>query len=137
MLLGRKAMTKLDSVVKSREITFPTKIHIVKALDFPVVMYRCENWAVKQAEHQRTGALNCGSGKDSRRVPWTARISNQSIPKKINPYYSLEGLMLKLQHFDDLMQRTSSLKETLMLGKIESRRRRGVQRIRWLNSIID
>ena len=132
LLLGRKAMANLDSILKSRDITLSTKVHFIKAMVFPVVTYGCESWTIKKAEHQRIDALNCGA-----EVPWTARRSNQSILKEISPEYSLEGLMLKLkiQYFGLLMQRTDSLEKTLMLGKIEGRRRRGRQRIRWLDGI--
>ena len=123
LLLGRKAMTKLDSVLKSRDITLQTKVHIVKAMVFPVVMY---GWTTKKAEHQRIDAFKWWCRIGLLRVPWTAR-SNQSILKEINPKYSLERLMLKLklQHFDHLIQRSDSLEKTLMLGRIEGRRRRG------------
>ena len=122
LLLGRKAMTKLDSILKSKDITLPTKVHLVKALVFPVVTYGCESWTIKKAEHGRTDAFELWCWRRLLRVPWTARRSNQSILKEINPEYSLEGLMLKLklQNFGHLMQRTDSL----MLGKIEGRRRR-------------
>ena len=130
LLLGRKAMTNLDSVVKSRDVTLPTKVCIVKAMVFPVVMYGCESWTVKKAEHQRIDAFELWCWRRLLRVPWTARRSNQSILKEINPEYSLEGLMLKFHYFGQLMQRASSLEKTLMLGKIEGRRRRGRQRIR-------
>ena len=134
--LGRKVMTNLDSIYKSRDITLPKKIHLVKSMVFPVVMYGCESWTVKKAEHWRIDALNCGVGEDSR-VPWTARRSNQSILKKISPGISLEELMLKLklQYFGHLMQRVDSLEKTLMLGGIEGRRRRGWERMRWLDGI--
>ena len=127
LLLGRKAMTNLDSTLKSRGITFPTKVRVVKAMVFPVVMYRCESWTIKKAEHQNTDAFELWCWKRLLRVPWTARRSNQLILKEINPEYSLEGLMLKLklQYFGHLMQRTDSLEKTLMLGKIEGKRRRG------------
>ena len=138
LLLGRKAMTNLDSVLKSRDITFPTKIRVLKAMVFPVVTYGCESWTIKKAEHWRIDALNCGVGEDSLRVSWTARRSNQSILKEINPEYSLGKLMLKLklQCFGHLMQRTDSLENTLMLGKIEGRGR-GWRRLRWLDGITD
>ena len=137
LLLGRKAMTNLDSTLKSRDITFPTKVRVVKAMVFPVVMYRCERWTIKKAEHQNTDAFELWCWKRLLRVPWTARRSNQLILKEINPEYSLEGLMLKLklQYFGHLMQRTDSLEKTLMLGKIEGKRRRGWQRMRWLDGI--
>ena len=120
-------MTNLDSTLKSRDITFPTKVRVVKAMVFPVVMYRCESCTIKKAEHQNTDAFELWCWKRLLRVPWTARRSNQLILKEINPEYSLEGLMLKLklQYFGHLMQRTDSLEKTLMLGKIEGRRRRG------------
>ena len=122
-------MTKLDSILKSKDITLPTKVHLVKAMVFPVVMYGCESWTTKKAEHQRTDAFELWCWRRLLRVPWTARRSNQSILKEINPEYSLEGLMLKLklQYFGQLMRRSDSLENTLMLGKIEGRRRRGDQ----------
>ena len=131
LFLGEKAMTNLDSVLKSRDITLLTKIHLVKALVFPVVMYGCESWTIKKAEHQRFDAFKLWCWRRLLRVPWTARRSNQSILKAVNPEYSLEGLMLKLklQYFSHLIQRANSLKKTLMLGKIEGGRRRGRQRI--------
>ena len=127
LLLGRKAMTHLDSILKSRDITLPTKVHLVKAIVFPVVMYGCESWTIKKAEHQRIDAFELWSWRRLLRVPWTARRSNQSILKEISPEYSLEGVMLKLklQYFGHLMQRTDSLEKTLMLGNIEGRRKRG------------
>ena len=136
-LLGRKAMTNLDSELKSRDITFLTKVHLVKAMVFPVVMYGCESWTIKKAEHRRTDAFELWCWRRLLRVLWTARRSNQSIPKEISPEYSLEGLMLKLklQYFGHLMWRADSLEKILMLGKFEGRRRRGQQRIRWLDSI--
>ena len=139
LLLGRKAMTKLDSILKSRDITLPTKVHPVKAMVFPVVMYGCESWTIKKAERQRIDAFELWCWRRLLRVPWTARRSNQSILKKISPEYSLEGLMLKLklQYLGHLMWRTNSLDKTLMLGKIESRRRRERQRMRWLDGITD
>ena len=120
-------MTNLDGILKSRHITLPTKFYIVKAMVFPVVMYGCESWTIKKAEHQRIDAFELWGWRRLLRVPWTARISNQSILKEINPEYSLKGLMLKLklQYFSHLMQRTDSLEKTLMLGNIEGRRRRG------------
>ena len=120
-------MTNLDSVLKSRDITLPVKVLLVKATVFPVVMYGCESWTIKQAEHQRTDAFELWCWRRLLRVPWTTRIYNQSILKEISREYSLEGLMLKLklQYFGHLMQRTNSLEKTLMLGKIEGRRRRG------------
>ena len=127
MLLGRKTMRNLDSVLKSRDITLPTKVHLIKAMVFPAVMYECENWTIKKAEHLRTDAFELWCWRRLLRIPWTARRSNQSILKEISPEYSLEGLMLKLklQYFGHLMQRADSLEETLMLGKIEGRRTRG------------
>ena len=127
LLLGRKAMINLDSILKNRDITLPTKVHLVKAMVFPVVMYRCESWTIKKAEPQRSDAFELWCWKRLLRVPWTARKSNQSILKAISPEYSLEWLTLtlKLQHFGYLMWRTDSLEKTLMLGKTEGRRRRG------------
>ena len=129
-------MTNLDSIFKSRDITLPTKVRLVKAMVFPVVMYRCESWTIKKAECQRIDAFELWCWKKLLRVPWTARRSKQSILKEINPKYSLEGLMLKpkLQYFNHLMWRSDSEK-ILMLGKIEGRRRRGWQRMRWLGGI--
>ena len=137
LLLGRKTMTNLDSILKSRDITLPTKVHLVKALVFPVVMNGCESRTIKKAEGQRIDAFEWWCWRRLLRVPWTARRSNQSILKEISPEYSLEGLMLKLklQYFGHLMQRTDSFEETLMLGKIECGRRRGRQRMRWLDGI--
>ena len=139
LFLGRKAMTNLDSVLKSRDITWPTKVRLVKAMVFPVVMYGCESWTIKKAEHRRTDAFELWYWIRLLIVPWTARRSNQSILKEISPKYSLEELMLKLefQYFGHLMWRTDSLEKTLMLGKIEGRRRRGQQRMRWLDGITD
>ena len=127
LLLGRKAMTNIDSIFKSRDITLPTKVHLVKAMVFPVVTYGCESWTIKKAECRRTDAFELWCWRRLLRVLWTARRSNQSILKEISPEYSLEGLMLKLklQYFGHLMQRTDSPEKTLMLGKIEGRRRRG------------
>ena len=127
LLLGRKAMINLDSIFKSRDITLPTKVHLVKAMVFPVVTYGCESWTVKKVEHQGIDAFELWCWRRLLRVPWTARRSNQSILKEINPRCSLEGLMLKLklQYFGHLMRRVDSLEKTLMLGGIESRRRRG------------
>ena len=127
LLLGRKAMTNLDSILKSRDITLPTKVHLVKAMVFPIVMYGCESWTIKKAEHLRIDAFELSYWRRLLRVPWTARRSNHSILKEINPEYSLEGLMLKLklQYFGHLMQRTDSLEKTLMLGKIEGRKKKG------------
>ena len=137
LLLGRKVMTNLDSILKSRDITLPTKVHLVKAVVFPMVMYRCESWTVKKAERTRIDAFELWCWRRLLRVPWTARRSNQSILKEISPEYSLEGLMLnlKLQSFGHLMRRTDSLEKTLMLGKIEGAGRRGQQRMRWLDGI--
>ena len=130
-------MTNLDSMLKSRDITLPTKVHIVKATVFPVVMYGCESWTIKKAEHRRIDAFELWCWRRLLRVPWTTRRSNQSILKEVSPEYPLEGLMLKLklQYFGHLMQRTDSFKKTLMLGMFEGRRRRGPQRIRWLDGI--
>ena len=132
-------MTNLDSILKSRVITLPTKVHLVKAMVFPVVMYGCESWTIKKAKHQRTDGFELWSWRRLLRARWTARRSNQSILKKISPEYSLKGLMqkLKLQYFGHLVWRTDSLEKTLMLGKIEGRRRRGQQRKRWLDGITD
>ena len=132
-------MINLDSIFKSRDIILPTKVHPVKAMVFPVVMYGCESWTVKKAERQRFDAFEVWCWRRLLRVPWTARRSNQSILKEISPEYSLEGLMLKLklQYFGHLMRRTDSLEKTLMLGKIQGRRRRGRQRMRWLDGITD
>ena len=132
-------MTNLDSILKSRDITLPTKVHLVKAMVFPVVMYGCENWTVKKAECQRIYALELWYWRRLLRVCWTARRSNQSILKEISPECSLEGLMLtlKLQYFCHLMQRVDSLEKTLMLGGIGGRRRRGQQRMRWVDGITD
>ena len=139
LLLGRKAMTNLDSILKSRDITLLTKVRIVKAMVFPVVMYRCESLIIKKAEHQRIDAFELWCWRRFLRVPWTARRSSQSILKEINPEYSLEWLMLKmkLQYFGHLMWRADSLEKTLMLGKIEGKRRRRGQRMRWLDGIPD
>ena len=127
LLLGRKAMIKLGSILKSRDITLPTKVHLIKAMVFPVVMYGCESWTIKKAEHLRIDAFELWCWRKLLRVPWTARRSTQSILKEISPEYSLEGLMLqlKLQYFGHLMQRIASFEMTVMLGKIEGRRRRG------------
>ena len=139
LLLGRKVMTNLDSTLKSRDITLSTKVCLVKATVFPVVMNRCGSWTIEKAEHQRIDAFELWCWRKLLRVPWTARRSNQSILKEISPEYSLEGLMLKLklQYFGHLMQRTDSLEKTLMLRMIEGRRRRGRQRMRWLDGITD
>ena len=139
VLLGRIVMTNLDSILKSRAITLSTKVHIVKATIFPVVMYGCESWAIKKAEHRRMDAFQLWCWRRLFRVPCTARRSNKSTLKEISPEYVLEGLMLKLkfQYFGHLMQKTDSLGNTLMLGNIEGRRRRGRQRRRWFDGIID
>ena len=139
LFLGRTAMTNLDSVLKSRNITLLAKGHIVKAMVFPVVMFGCESWTIKKAEHQRTDPFELWCWRKLLRVPWTARGSNKSILKEIIPEYSLEGLMLKLklQYFGHLMRRADSFEKTLMLGKIEGGRRRGRQRMRWLDGITD
>ena len=138
LLLGRKAMTNLDSILKSRDITLPTKVHLVKVMVFPVVLYGCENWTIKKAEHRRTDGFERWCWRRLLRVPWTARRPNQSILKEISPEYSLEGLMLKLklQYFGHPMWRTDWFEKTLMLGKIEGRRR-GQQRLGWLDGITD
>ena len=127
LLLGRKVMTNLDSILKSRDVTLPTKTHLIKAMIFPVVMYGCESWNVKKAEHQRLDAFELWCWRRLLRVPWDSRRSNQSILKEISPEYSLEGLMLKLKlrYFGHLMRRADSLGKTLLLRKIEGRRRRG------------
>ena len=127
LLLGRKVLTNLDSILKSRDITLPTKVHLVKTMVFPVVMNECKSWTIKKAECRRIDAFELWCWRRLLRVPWTARRSNQSILKEISPEYSLEGLILKLklQYFGHLMQRTDSFEKTLMLGKIEGRRRRG------------
>ena len=139
LLLGRKVMTNLDSILKSRDITLATKVHLVKAMVFPAVMYGCETRTIMKAEHRRTDAFELWCWIRLLRVPWTARRSNQSILNEIRPEYSLEGQMLKLklQYFGHLMQRTDSFEKILMLGKNEGRRRRGPQRIRWLDGITD
>ena len=139
LLLGRKVMTNLDSILKSRDITLPTKFRLVKAMVFPVVTYGCESWTVKNAEHRRIDAFELWCWRRLLRVPWTARRSNQSILKKIDPGCSLEVMMLKLklQYFGHLMRRVDSLEKTLMLGGIGDRRRRGQQRMRWLDGITD
>uniref|UniRef100_A0A4W2CQL0 Reverse transcriptase domain-containing protein n=1 Tax=Bos indicus x Bos taurus TaxID=30522 RepID=A0A4W2CQL0_BOBOX len=139
LLLGRKVTTNLDSILKSRDITLPTKVHLIKAMVFPVVMYGCESWTVKKAEHRRIDAFELWCWRRLLRVPWTARRSNQSILKEISPGCSLEGMMLKLklQYFGHLMPRVDSLEKTLMLGRIGGRRRRGRQRMRWLDGITD
>ena len=137
LLLGRKVMTNLDSMLKSRDITLPTKVHLVKGIVFPVVMYRCESWTIKKAEHQIIDAFELWCWRRLLRVHWTARRSSQSILKEISPGCSLEGLMLKLklQYFGHLMGRTDSLEKTLRLRRIEGGRRRGGQRMRWLDDI--
>ena len=139
LLLGRKAMTNLDSILKSRDITLPTKVHLVKAIVFPVVMYGCGSWTIKKAEHRRIDAFKLWCWRRVLRVPWTARRSNQSILKEISLECSLEGLMLmlKLRYFGHLMRRTDLMAKSLMLGKTEGRRRRGWQSMRWLDSITD
>ena len=135
LLFGRKVMTNLDSILKSRDITLPTKVRLVKAIVFPVVMYGCESWTIKKAERWRTDAFKLWCWRRLLRVPWTARKSNQSILKEISPGYSLKGVMLKLklQYFGHLMWRTDSFEKTLTLGMIEGRRKRGWQRMRWLD----
>ena len=132
-------MTNLDSILKSRDITLPTKVHLVKTMVFPVVLCGCEGWTVKKAEHRRIGTFELWCWKRLLRVPWITRRSNQSILKKISPEYSLEGLMLKLklQYFGHLIQRSDSLEKILMLGKTEGGRRMGQQRMRWLDGITD
>ena len=132
-------MTNLDSLLKSRDITLPTKVHLVKAMVFPVVMYGCESWTIKKAEHRRIVAFELWCWRRLLRVPWTARRSKQSILQEFSPEYSLEGLMLKLklQYFGHLMQRNDSFQNILVLGKIEGKRRRGRQRMRWLDGITD
>ena len=139
LLLGRKAMTNLNGVLKSRDNTLPTKVRLVKATVFPVAMYGYESWTIKKSEHWRINVFELWCWRRLLRVPWTARRSNQSILKEINPEYSLEGLMLKwkLQYFGHMMQRTESLEKTLMLGKIEGRRRSAWQRMRWFDGITD
>ena len=139
LLLERKAMTNLDSIFKSRDVTLPTRVHLVKAMVFSVVMYGCESWTIKKAECQIIDAFELWCWRRLLRVPWTARRSNQSILKAISPECSLEGLMLKLklQYFGHLMRRTDSFEKTLMLGKIAGGRRRGWQRVRWLDGITD
>ena len=139
LLLGRKAVTNLDSILKSRDITLPTKVRIVKAMCFSVIVYECESWTLKKAEQRRIDAFELWCWRRLLRVPWIARSSNQSILEEIHPNYSWEGLMLrlKLQNFGHLMQRADSLEKTLMLGKIEGRRSRGQQKRGWLDSITD
>ena len=139
LLLGRKAMTNLDSILKSRDITLLIKVHLINAMVFPVIMYGCESWTIKKVECRRIDAFELWCWRRLLRVPWTARRSNQLILKEISPECSLERLMLKLklQYFGHLMRRTDSLDKTLMLGKTEGRRRRGRQRMRWLDGITD
>ena len=139
LLLGIKFMTNLDSILKSRDITLPTKVRIIKAMVFPIVMYGCKSWTIKKAEPQRIDAFELRCWRRLLRVPWTAKISNQSILKEISPRCSLEGLMVKLkfQYFGCLVWRADSFEKILMLGKIEGRWRRGWQRMRWLDSIVD
>ena len=139
LLLGRKIMTNLDSILKSRDITLPIKVRLAKAMVFPVVMYGCESWTINKAEHRRIDAFELWCWRRLLRVPWTAGRSNQSILKEISPGCSLEGLMLKLklQYFGHLMRSANSFEKTLMLGKIEGGRRRGHQRMRWLDGITD
>ena len=139
LLLGRKVMTNLDGIFKSREITLPTKVRLVKAMVFPVVMYGCESWTIKKAECRRIGAFELWCWRRLLRVPWTARRPNQSILKEMGPGCSLEGLVLKLKlkYFGHLMRRADSFEKTLMLGKIEGRKKRGQQRMRWLDGITD
>ena len=138
LLLGRKVMTNLDSILKSRDITLPAKVHLVKAMVFPVVMYGYESWTIKKAEHKRIDAFELWCWRRLLRVPWTSRRSNQSILGEINPGCSLEGLTEdEIQYFGHLMRRADSLEKTLMLGKTEGRRRRGRQRMRWLDGITD
>ena len=135
ILLGRKVMTNLDNILKSRDITLPTKVHLVKAMLFPAIMYGCESWTINKAECWRIVASELWCWRRLLRVPWAARRSNQSILKEISPEYSLEGLILKLQYSGHLMRRTDSFEKTLMLGKIEGGRKRGRQRMRWLDGI--
>ena len=139
LLLGRKAMTNLDSILKSRDVTLLTKAYLVKAVIFPVVMYGCKSWTIKKVEHWRIGAFELWCWRRLLRVPWTARRSIQWILMEISPEYSLEGLILKLnlQYFGHLMRRADSLEKTLMLGNTEGKRRRGWQRMRWLDGITD
>ena len=139
LLLGRKVMTNLESIFKSRDIALPTKVRLVKAMVFPVVMYGCESWTVKKVDHPRIDGFELWCWRRLLRVPWTSRRSNQSILKEISPGNSLEGMMLKLklQYFGHIMQRVDSLEKTLMLGGIEGRRRRGRQRMRWLDGTTD
>ena len=136
-LYSHKVMTNLDSLLKSTNITLLTKVHRVKAMVFPVIMNGCESWTIKKAEHRRLDAFELWCWRRLLRDPWTARRSNQCILKEISPEYSLEGLMLKLQYFGHLMQRADSFEKTLMLGKIEGGRRRGQQRMKWLDGVTD
>ena len=135
LLVGRKVMTNLDNLLKSRDITLPTKVHLVKGMVFPVVMYGCESWTIKKGEHWRTDAFELWCWRRLLRVPWTARRANKPILKEIIREYSSEGLMLKLQYFGHLMRRADSFEKTLMLVKTEGRRSRGQQRMRWLDGI--
>ena len=137
LFLGRKATTNLNSTLKSRDIILPTKVHVVKAMVFPVVMYACESWTIKKAEHRRIDVFELRCWRRLLRVPWTARRSDQSMLKKISPEYSLEGLMLMLQYSGHLMRKTDFFNKTLMLGKTEGGRRRGWHRMRWLDGITD
>ena len=139
LLLGRKIMTNLDSILKSRDVILPTKVHLVKAMVFPVVRCGCESWTIKKSERQRIDGFELWCWRRLLRVPWTAKRSNQFILKEISPEYSFEGLMLKLkfQYFGHLMRRADSFEKTLILGKIEGRRRRGRQRMRWLDGITE
>ena len=139
LLLGRKAMTNIDSILKSRDTALPTNVHLVKAMVFPVVMYGCEKWTIKKTECWRIDAFELWCWRRLLRVPWTTRRSNQSILKEISPEYLLEGLMLKLklQYFDHLMWRNYTFEKTLMLGKTDGERSRGRQRMRWLDDITD
>ena len=137
LLLGRKVLTNLDSILKSRDITLPTKVHLIRTMFFPVLMYGCESWTIKKAEHQKIDAFELWCWRRLLRVPWTARRSNQSILEEISPGCSLEEMMLKLklQYFGHLMRRADSLEKNLMLGKIEGGRRKGQQRMRWLDGM--
>ena len=139
LLLGRKVVTNLDSIFKIRDVTLPTKVNLVEAMIFPVIVYECESWTIKKTERQRIDAFELWFWKRLLRVPWTARRSNQSVPKEVSSEYSLEGLMLKqkLQYFGYLIRTTASLEKTWMLGKTEGRRRRGWHRMRWSNGITD
>ena len=139
LLVGRKVMTNLDSILKSRDITLPAKVHLVNGMVFSIVMYGCESWIIKKAELQRIDAFELWCWRRLLRVPWTARRSNQSILKEISPGYSLEGLMLnlKLQYFGHVVWKTDSFEKTLMLGRVEGRKRKGQQRMKWLDGITD